>query len=293
MDTSQKRVLITDLDNTLFDWVALWHACFTAMMHEVTKISGITLEELKPEIRAVHQQYGTSEYSFLLEELPSIRRACGDKPVMEVFAPAIGAYRSQRRKWLTLYPSVAETLLKVKGAGAAIVGYTESMGFYSNYRVRRLGLDGVFDFMFSPRDHDIPEGISIEDLRKYPAAHYEFRYTRQHHTPKGSFKPDSAVLLEIISTLKVDKADCVYVGDSPTKDVAMAQDVGVDDAYAKYGKAQHTDAYQLLREVTHWSDADVEREKRIGEREVRPSVVLDSAFEQILDRFQFGNWNGR
>jgi 3-hydroxyisobutyrate dehydrogenase-like beta-hydroxyacid dehydrogenase len=38
------------------------------------------------------------------------------------------------------------------------------MAIYSNYRVRRLGLDGVFDFMFSPRDHDIPESISVEDL---------------------------------------------------------------------------------------------------------------------------------
>ena len=26
-----KRVVITDLDNTLFDWVDLWHACFTAI----------------------------------------------------------------------------------------------------------------------------------------------------------------------------------------------------------------------------------------------------------------------
>jgi hypothetical protein len=57
------------------------------------------------------------------------------------------------------------------------------------------------------------------------------------------------------------------VGDSPTKDVAMAQDVGISDVYARYGRAQHTEAYDLLREVTHWSDADVEREKRsVNER---------------------------
>jgi FMN phosphatase YigB (HAD superfamily) len=293
MSGNIKKVLITDLDNTLFDWVDLWQACFTAMMDKVSGISGLSLENLKPEIRSVHQRHGTSEYSFLLEELPALTQHLGGRSVLEVFQPALDAYRAERRKKLALYPSVAETLLKIKGAGAALVGYTESMGFYSNYRVRRLGLDGVFDFMFSPHDHDIPEGISVNDIRKYPASHYKFRYTKQMHTPKGSFKPDSRVLAQIIETLQVDRAECVYVGDSPTKDVAMAQDAGVSDVYAKYGKVQHTPAYQLLREVTHWSDADVEREKRIGEREVRPSVVLDSGFHQILDHFYFGDWNGR
>lgn len=163
------------------------------------------------------------------------------------------------------------------------------MAFYSNYRVRRLGLDGVFDFMFSPRDHDIPASISISDIRKYPASHYKLRYTKQRHTPKNSLKPDTAVLLKMISDLRFDRSECVYVGDSLTKDVAMAQDAKVANAYAKYGKAQHTKAYKLLREVTHWSDTDVQREKLIGERQVRPSVILASNFEQILRHFDFGD----
>jgi FMN phosphatase YigB (HAD superfamily) len=293
MNGDRKRVLITDLDNTLFDWVDLWHACFTAMMRKVVEISGIPFDELKPEIRKVHQRHGTSEYSFLLEELPSLSRKLGGKSAAQVFQPAIEAYQVERRRKLALYPTVAETLLKIKGTGAAVVGYTESMAFYSNYRVRRLGLDGVFDFMFSPKDHDIPESISLEDVRKYPASHYEFRYTKQERTPKDSLKPDATVLLKIIEDLGVDKSECVYVGDSPTKDVAMAQDAGVADVYARYGKAQHTDAYTLLREVTHWSDADVEREKRIGEREVQPSTTLESNFGDVLSHFHFGEWNGQ
>src|SRR5262249_21346375 len=265
MNRDRKRVLITDLDNTLFDWVDLWHVCFTAMIEKVAEISGVRFDDLKPEIRAVHQRHGTSEYSFLLEELPSLSRKFAGMNMVEVFQPAIDAYRVKRRQRLALYQTVAETLLKIKGAGAAIIGYTESMAFYSNYRVRRLGLDGVFDFMFSPEDHDIPQ--SIQDIRKYPASHYEFRHTKQKHTPKGSMKPDAAVLLDIIKHLGVDKSDCVYVGDSLTKDVAMAQDAGVADVYAKYGWVQHTAAYALLREVTHWSNTDVEREKKIGERD--------------------------
>jgi FMN phosphatase YigB (HAD superfamily) len=285
-----KKVLITDLDNTLFDWVALWHACFAAMMDKVVEISGIPFDDLKPKIRRVHQRDGTSEYSFLLEELPSLSKKLGRRrKATQVFAPAIDAFRATRRQRLALYPTVAETLITIKGRGTIIVGYTESMAFYSNYRVRRLGLDGVFDYMFSPRDHDIPASISIHDIRKYPASHYKFRYTKQKHTPKNSFKPDTAVLLKMIKDLGVDRSECVYVGDSLTKDVAMAQDAKVANAYAKYGKAQHTKAYQLLREVTHWSDADVHREKLISERQVRPSIILASNFGQILSHFDFGD----
>jgi len=92
----------------------------------------------------------------------------------------------------------------------------------------------------------------------------------------------------MIHDLGVDRSECVYVGDSLTKDVAMAQDANVANAYAKYGKAQHRKEYELLREVTHWSDTDVQREKLITERQVRPSIILASNFGQILRHFDFG-----
>jgi FMN phosphatase YigB (HAD superfamily) len=292
MIRDRKRALITDLDNTLFDWVDLWHACFTAMMAKVVEISGIPFDALKPEIRKIHQQHGTSEYSFLLEEMPSLSKMLAGRTAVQVFKPAIDAFQTVRRQRLALYPTVADTLLKIKGTGAIVVGYTESMAFYSNYRVRRLGLDGVFDYMFSPQDHDLPDSISVDEIRKYPASHYRFQYTEQHHTPKNSFKPDAKVLLKIVKELGIDRPECVYVGDSLTKDVAMAQDAKITDVYAKYGRAQHTGAYALLREVTHWNDTDVQREKLIGEREVQPGIILESNFGQLLDHFEFGDRNG-
>jgi FMN phosphatase YigB (HAD superfamily) len=93
-----KKVLITDLDNTLFDWVSLWHACFMAMMNKVIEISSVPFDQLKPEIRRVHQRHGTSEYSFLLEELPSLSKKRGRKSAVQFFQPAIEAYRTERRR---------------------------------------------------------------------------------------------------------------------------------------------------------------------------------------------------
>src|ERR1700692_1247836 len=102
--THRKTTLITDLDNTLFDWVELWLNCFSAMLDEITKVSGVPRHELLPEIAAVHQKHGTSEYSFLIEELPSLQKVLKGRRATEVFAAAIESYRVQRRKHLHLFP---------------------------------------------------------------------------------------------------------------------------------------------------------------------------------------------
>src|SRR5712691_787806 len=104
----KKTALITDLDNTLFDWVDLWVKCFSAMLDGISEISGIPQDYLKPEISAIHQRHGTSEYSFLIDEMPSLRPFLNGKNATEVFAGPIDRYRQQRRKHLQLYPTVAE-----------------------------------------------------------------------------------------------------------------------------------------------------------------------------------------
>lgn len=288
----KKTALITDLDNTLFDWVELWLNCFSSMLDSIVEISGIDKAKLLPEIAAVHQRHGTSEYSFLIDEVPSLQKVLKGRPATEVFAKSIQIYRSKRREHLRLYPTVAESLLKIKGRGTRIVGYTESMAFYSNYRVRRLGLDGVLDYVFCPEDHRLPAGLSADDLRHYPASHCGLKLTRQEFTPKGSKKPDAAVLNAIMADLELSKGDCVYVGDNLMKDVAMAVDCGVDAVWAKYGQAHKRPEYKLLQEVTHWTAEEVEREQKIKEREhVDPNFTLEDNFSEILDLFDFGGFH--
>ena len=288
----KKTALITDLDNTLFDWVDLWLNCFSSLLEGIAKISGIPENKLIPEIRSIHQKHGTSEYSFLIDEIPSLKPILKGRPAIEVFAAPIESYRLLRRQHLLLYPTVGETLLKIKGRGTRIIGYTESMAFYSNYRVRRLGLDGVLDHVFCPEDHVLPGGLSPEDIRRYPTTHYELRYTKQHYTPKGSTKPDPEVIDTIVKNMELSKANCVYVGDNLMKDVAMAINSGIDDVWAKYGQAHKREEYKLLQEVTHWTEGQVHQEQRIEAKvDVTPSYTLETTFSEILDLFEFGDFH--
>jgi FMN phosphatase YigB (HAD superfamily) len=287
MQKQKVSLIITDLDNTLFDWVDIWYRCFSAMFAEVQKISGLPSEDLIPEIREIHQRHATSEYAFLIEEIPSLRRMFPNSNLIEVFAPAIKAFREARRAHLNLFPQVAETLLKIKGKGAAIVGYTESLSFYSNYRVRRLGLDGVIDAVYSPRDHGLPAGMRPKTIRRYSESHYNFKYTKEKHTPKGELKPNPDILRSIIKGMKVPLENCVYLGDSLFKDVAMAKEVGITAVWASYGVAQSRAEYELLREVTHWSADSVQIEKDTSDANVTPDYVLKASIAEIMDIFDF------
>lgn len=282
-----KSVLITDLDNTLFDWVEIWHKTFATLFDHVVKQTGLDPAEIKDSIRPVHQKHGTSEYSFVLQEVDLLAPFIGENEAHVVFADAINASQEARRSALILYPTVMETLQGLKKAGCVVVGYTESMAFYTSYRVRKMGLDGVIDVLYSPEDHDIPTNLDLDQIRKYPAGHYNFEKTRHEHTPKGELKPNPHILKMIIDGIGAAPDDCVYVGDSLYKDIAMAKDAGVDHAWAKYGTAQHRDEYKLLREVTHWTNEDVEREKRIKQRDVEPDHVLKNQFDEILKVFEF------
>ncbi|KKB61165.1 hypothetical protein WM40_24740 [Robbsia andropogonis] len=279
-----KKLLITDVDNTLFDWVNVWHQSFQAMLDELCRTSGLKQETLYSSIRAVHQRHGTSEYSFLLEEIPEIKEIFRDSLPSRI-QPAIDAFRAARTENLQLYPGVKESLTQLRDLGIPIVAYTESQAFYTQYRFRKLGLDHLIDFVYSPADHALPID-DIQSIRKYSADNYQLAHTEPRFTPDGELKPNPHILASILQDMKIDPSDAIYIGDSLMKDIAMAQDAGVDDAWAKYGLAD-IGQYDLLKKVSHWSEQDIAREKKIFDgRSIRPSNTLQNGFHEILNFFQ-------
>lgn len=275
--TPRKTTLITDFDNTLYDWFHVWHQSFDAMLTEIKRISGLGDDVLLPQIRQIHQRHGTSEYSYLIEELPALQAAFPGKDLRVVFDEAIHLYRRARKSSLALYPGVIETLTNLRAKGVLIVLYTDSLAYYTNFRVRRLELDALVDFLFSPPDHELPPGqtshVDNPDANLLHAKHL--------YLPKGVRKPDPAALLDIVRDIGRTPEECIYLGDSPKNDIAMAQDARVLDVLAAYGAVQEHPGYDLLRKVSHWPESAVQLEKRI---ELNPAHTIWS-FGEISQFF--------
>ena len=285
----QKKVsvVITDLDNTLYDWLDSWYRSFTVFLDAIVEASGISRNQLENEIRPVFQKYGTSEYPFFLQEIPSLQERFPDQDLVKKFERTIQAYRSQKSK-ISLYPTVLETLSTLKKKGCLIVIFTESQEFYATTRLKSLELDPYIDFLFSPEDSVASNRVVDEFRQKYDPP-VELVHTKYRPVRRGEFKPDPRILLEIIEQLGAAKEQTIYIGDSLMKDILMAQRAGITDVHAKYGQTQDVLAYDQLRRVSHWTDEDILRDKEIIENagSVSSSFVLETSLSEVLYLFEF------
>jgi phosphoglycolate phosphatase-like HAD superfamily hydrolase len=282
-------LLVLDLDNTVWDWFEAWHESMQAMLEALSLETAIPVEQLKAEVKAVHQARGTSEYSFLLEELPSLSALRGKRPVRERFESVVHTQNSKRFHTTRLYPGVLTTLQTIRSSGVKVVAYTESLKFWTEWRIRRTGLDGLIDVLYSSPDHDFPTGISPDDVRVQADENYDLVYTEHRQVERGIAKPNPRILSEIVAEHGQAGSGVAYVGDSLDKDIAMAQSVGgIYDVHAKYGEAFRRPEYKLLQELTHWPEATVRNEvSKAPTAHPKPSYTLKSNFAELLDLFDF------
>lgn len=274
------RLLVTDLDNTLYDWVSSFVPAFYAMVEEAAAILGVGLETLLDELRAVHRRHGSSEHPFSLMETDSAKdklRAASQAEARELLDEAFHRFNSVRKRTLGLYDGVIETLEAVTQAGVPIVAYTDARIPNSLYRVKRLGLDQFVKHLYAPAAR-FPSDLSA------PFANDQLLRV----LPEGDRKPNPRTLLDICRDLGVDPGDTVYVGDSLSRDIYMAQQAGVRSAWARYGTEVDPALWERLVRITHWTEEDVAAEAELKKEAAgaQPDVVLGS-FGDLLHEFVF------
>lgn len=283
------RLLVVDLDDTVWTWFDAWHSSFSQFLTTISELSGVSESELKHVIRGVHQRHGTSEYSWLLDELPELRRRTPSGiSVAEYYDAALHAQNHARKRATNLYPGVLETLTDLRRNGTTVVAYTESLAFWTRWRIQKTGLDGLITVLYSSPDHDAPEGVNVAERRTLPAGDYELRETLHCHVPRGIVKPSPKILSQILDDFGVAGHDAVYVGDSLMKDVAMAQTVGAIDAHAAYGVKVNDPRYRLLQEVSHWPESMVVKEQNETPGvHPTPTLILENGLSDLFNDVDF------
>ncbi len=268
-----KRLLITDLDDTLYNWLDFFIPAFRKMLDKVVDITGISKEQLMIEYREKHQLYGSVEYPYVTLELPSILKKYRGKTkeyIQGELQEAFHRFNSVRKENLVLFSGVEETLKRLQEKGIVIIGYTESSQENGYYRLKKLGIDKYFKYVYSSKStYNVPvlnEKVKILETKK----------------------PDSRALIKICSEEGIDRESVVYIGDSLTKDMYMAILAGVTSVWANYEK-EPNDYYKTLVEISSWTEADFGRErelKAIWEKgKYRPDYEVKS-FKELLDIFE-------
>lgn len=274
------KLLVTDLDNTLYDWVGYYATAFSAMARELAVLVGVPLDQLLDEFRAVHRRYRNTEQPFAALELPSVLRAFGSAPRCEMAAHLQGpfqAFNAMRDRHLVLFSGVAETLRTLHGAGVTIVGHTEAKAVNATYRLRKLGIERYFDrlYAFAGTTDAHPDPRRWGDLGA--------RDGLLRRVPPEERKPNPTLLLDICAREGVRPADAFYVGDSLVRDVTMAKAAGVRAIWARYGSEVDPAHWDVLVRITHWSEGDVAREAGQRQRadQIAPDHIIDSYGELV------------
>lgn len=274
------KLLITDLDNTLYDWVTFYSESFRAMSKALSEEINVPLDNLLDEYKAVHQKFGNSEKPFATLELPSVISHFKSKDkvfLQQQLSNVFAAFSKKRNETLKLYPEVLETLKTLKNNGVRIVAHTEALEFNALYRIHKLGLLEVFDHLYTQEDtHNLhPEPESAKKIQV--ADNFIIRL------PLSQAKPNPQLLKSICDSEGVSVNEAIYIGDSLTKDIAMAKEAGVTALWANYGRTFSPSCWDILVRITHWTDSDVKREEELKKAysDVKPDHTIDE-FSELL-----------
>lgn len=277
------KLLITDLDNTLYDWVSYFSQSFEALVNSIEDITGIDKTQLLKDFQTIHQKHNSSERPFATLEVESIINHFGtnDREVLkQKLAPAFSKFSQKRKETLKLYPGVLETLAKFKSCGINVVGHTESYEVNSVYRAEKLGLSKYLSHLYTIGSSSSSHPNQDKPLLDRKGLDWVVKL------PESERKPNPRLILDICEREGVSPKDAYYIGDSIVKDISMANAAGVNSVWAKYGKDFHSANWKLLVSITHWTEADVKIEedlKTMYSKE-RPKFEV-SSFSELQDIF--------
>lgn len=280
------KLLICDLDNTLYDWVGYFVRSFYAMVDEVVRITNCDRERLLDDFREVHKEHHDSEHPFALLETQTIKDlydGASRDVIADALDPAFYAFNSNRKHNLKLYPGVSEGLKSISDLNIPIVAHTESNLYAVTDRLTRLDLMKYFRRVYCKQRpnsvHPNPEAaVRFEDA---------FGSNKIIELSHHQRKPDSTVLEEICERENVTPEMTIYVGDSIARDMLMAKNANAFAAWAKYGSEHDKEEFKKLVRISHWTNEDVEREKRLEKRanNIKLDYVLYDSFSEILNIF--------
>jgi len=277
------RAVVTDLDNTLYAWVDYIVPSVEAMVASLCAATGLPKIRVVQSLKRVYERYGSNEYPFVIQEADCFAEFAQDFGSFNqlVIEPAKAAFAQARKRYLRLYPGVAETLTALRAKGIRVAALTDAPRNAAELRVKQLGLDrGLLERVYTLPSFPLPERVDPQIKRREASGHYRAQ-VQVIELPASHEKPDPRGLTQVVNELGLSPAEVLYVGDSRNKDVAVAQAVGCHDALAEYGTYRSVEYMERLEAISAPS-ATRRHVAQDGDAPVHPTHRL-AAFEQVLE----------
>jgi phosphoglycolate phosphatase-like HAD superfamily hydrolase len=274
-------LIVFDLDNTIYDWYRAFIPAFYNMVNVAVELLGVDRESLLDQLREVHIKHHDVEHPFSLMETELVQemiRSRGAEAMWKLLDPAFHSFNRTRKANLALFPGTGDALNELRSYGISLAAYTDSKYYSAIGRIARLELGDVFDRIYCrEKSPSLQSAISLD----YTGSSLRDKVVE---IPSHEGKPNPRVLNEIINLQCAGNGEVAYVGDSLAKDVLMAKRAGCFAVWAKYGA--HTDRamYERLVRVSHWTLADIERERNYAAeaRQIEPDFICETSLQELI-----------
>jgi len=187
--------ILFDLDNTLIDFLRMKVKAIGAAA-EALKKEGI--ETSTKELTDFYFKNGIESNTAFTNFLKT-----KGKYTKRTLAAAVEAYLKEKENFLEPYPEVIPTLTELKKRYRLGI-VTDAPEQKALYRLSKMGITGFFELI-----------VTFED--------------------SGARKPSPLPFAKAIELLKLPPSEILFVGDSPSRDIKGAREVGMRTALALYG----------------------------------------------------------
>jgi phosphoglycolate phosphatase len=242
------HAVITDLDNTIYDFARYYEAGLTGLVSRICSEFDFGIAEATARLREVYTARKSIEYPFAIEEFPELKsmpQTSRSKFVRE----ALAAFWDGATGQLEAYRTVRETLRHLDQEGIPVIAYTDAPIHEAMRRLRALEIDCYFTGIVAQSWFHRKNGTIIVLLDELPG----HRRTPRHlkfvwRASWDNRKPCELIYRKIALGMGINLRNIVVIGDSIERDLQPAIDLGCIGIWASYGK-RSSGSEGLLRQV--------------------------------------------
>ncbi len=280
------NLLLTDLDNTLYNWVDYFAPSFRGMVHAISRELDVDENDLMQDFKNVYGKFGSLEFSFTIQEL-DICKSLDERRIGELIYLGKTVFDMVRTKNLRPYKGVKETLNWCIQNNIIVIGVTNAPLFHAKMRLKELYLDNFFYGLAAWEGNNFENKKFTEKINKRNiAGKYNTRIKNEWSLSEDRIKPNSYVYQKIINDINFTYDNIYVVGDSISKDLAPSIKIGAKTIWAKYGLEFEQKNLDTLLKITPWNLQGVQT--AYVEKKIAPDFIINSfsEIEQIIPKVQ-------
>ena len=278
------EAVITDADNTLYNWIEYIVPCLEAMVDTLCRVTGYGRDEIVASMKEVFGRRGTNEYAFVLQEAEIFKGLRRDPERFQerVIRPARFAFNRARKKYLRLYPGVTKTLRTLCNHGVRVFVLSDAPAFPAEQRIKHLGIARYISALYALRSYPLPDENLLDRriINRIRTGYYRSRIGKIVEMPLEFEKPNPEGIRMLLREENLSPRKVMLVGDNLKKDILIARKVGVADIWARYGTIIRR---EMLEKLNYYSAPEIQRRNlaQPGKVSYEPTWTIDR-FDQIL-----------